>query len=193
MKQILFFIGSLFLFISAFAQDYKKQPSLGINFTLTDFQMASDIRKNGVSYLINNRQILLGKNLNPGLSISYTSGISRHIDFLATLGGSFLRYQFQTQPPPFSNFFLLESTAGINAKLISDKYLVVPFFHIALGASKYQNYYAAFIPAGVGLQIKLSDEAFIILSSDYRIPVTETASYHFYHSIGFIGNIIKKK
>ncbi len=194
MKKILLSLFSIALITSVFAQDsYKKRPTIGINFFVSDFQMAKDIRKNGLSYLIDKRQILLGKNLNPGLAISYMQGISTHVDFLATLGGSFVRYPFENQAVPFNTNFLLEATAGMNLKLLSDKYWVVPFMHLGLGASKYTVTYAAFAPVGFGFQVALSEDAFILLSSDYRIPVTEGAAYHFYHSIGFAGNITQKK
>ena len=192
MRKIHLTIFSLVLLISAFGQD-KKAPSLGVNFFQSDFQMANDLRKNGINYLINNRQILLGKNLNPGGALSYISGISKHVDFLATLGGSFVKYPYENQTPSPNYYFLLETTAGINAKLLTDNYWIVPFFHIGLGASKYQTTYAAFMPAGVGLQIPLAEGTFILLSSDYRIPVTENASYHFYHSMGIASSIVKKR
>ena len=193
MKKISLVIFSLVILVSAFAQDYKKSPSIGVNFFLSDFQMAKDLRKNGLNYLINNRQLVLGKNLNPGAALSFLSGISKRLDFAATFGGSFVQYPFEDQLPSGNRSFLLESTAGINAKLLSDRYLVVPFLHVGIGGSKYKSTYAAFIPAGAGLQVAISDQIFLLLSSEYRIPVTETATYHFYHSMGIAGNIAKKK
>ena len=121
MKKILF-IFSIVIFNSVFAQDNIKKPSLGLNFFLSDFQMAKDIRKNGLSYIVNNRLFFQGKNLNPGLALSYLSGISKHIDFSATLGGSFVKYPFESMAVPTNEYFLLEATGGINAKLLSDKF-----------------------------------------------------------------------
>lgn len=194
MKKIISFLLSLVIIASTFGQESgKKLPSIGINFFLSDFQMARDIRKNGLSYLISNRQFLLTKNLTPGMAISYMQGLSKNVDFLGTLGGSFLRYPFENQSTSFNNNLLLEATGGINIKLLSDKYWVVPFMHLALGASKYNTVYAAFAPVGAGLQVKLSERSFVLLSSDYRIPVTEGATYHFYHSAGFVSNIVNPK
>jgi outer membrane protein OmpA-like peptidoglycan-associated protein len=62
-----------------------------------------------------------------------------------------------------------------------------------LGGSKYKGYYGAILPVGVGLQVNLFDEAFLLVNSQYRIPITENAAYHFYHSFGIAGNIGKKK
>ena len=50
------------------------------------------------------------------------------------------------------------------------------------------------MPLGVGLKINLFDEAYLIANSTYRVPITtETANYHFQHSIGVLGRLTKKK
>jgi hypothetical protein len=51
MKKILFFIVVMGLAATSFAQttDYKKMPSLGINFFLQDFKTPSSIASNGFS------------------------------------------------------------------------------------------------------------------------------------------------
>lgn len=194
MKRILLSIFSITLITAVFAQEsYKKRPTLGFSFFVSDFQMAKDIRKNGINNLIANRQLFQTKNFNPGIAINYSQGISEHVDLLATFGGTFVRYPFENQALPVSNNFLAEATGGINLKLVSDKYWVVPYLHFALGASKYLTTYAAFTPVGVGLQFGIAEGTFINLSSDYRIPVTEGATYHFYHSLSFSSALTAKK
>jgi OmpA-OmpF porin, OOP family len=49
------------------------------------------------------------------------------------------------------------------------------------------------MPVGVGLQAHLAKNVFVLLNSQYRIAVTENASYHFYHSLGIVTNISHKK
>ncbi|MBL0146539.1 MAG: hypothetical protein IPP48_13180 [Chitinophagaceae bacterium] len=88
---------------------------------------------------------------------------------------------------------MLEGVATGNLKLLSDKYCVSPFLTLGIGGSKYKGYYGAFIPAGVGLQVKLFNDAFIMLNHQYRISVTENAAYHFYHSLGVVAPIGKKQ
>jgi outer membrane protein OmpA-like peptidoglycan-associated protein len=70
---------------------------------------------------------------------------------------------------------------------------VSPYITLGAGVSKYSGYYGAFIPTGVGLQVNIFDEAFLLINSQYRIPITENTAYHIYHSIGFAGSIAKKK
>jgi OmpA-OmpF porin, OOP family len=77
--------------------------------------------------------------------------------------------------------------------LLTDRYWVVPFVDLGVGASSYTKYFSAFTPVGLGIQINFHDEAYLLINSQYRIPVTENASYHFYHSITIAGSIETKK
>ena len=86
---------------------------------------------------------------------------------------------------------LLELDASIKGKMLPDKYWFVPYVQIGAGVSKYADYWGTFIPAGVGVQINFFGEAYLMINSQYRIAVTESASYHFVHSIGLVGNIGK--
>jgi hypothetical protein len=60
-----------------------------------------------------------------------------------------------------------------------------------VGASKFKNYYAAFLPLGLGFKLNLFDEAAVFIGTQYRIPVSEAASYHFMYSFGISGVIGK--
>ncbi len=82
---------------------------------------------------------------------------------------------------------------SVRGKMFSNKYVVSPYLQAGLGASMYKGTFGAFIPAGVGVQFNILNEAFLIVNSQYRIPVTESANYHFYHSIGLAGVIGKEK
>jgi outer membrane protein OmpA-like peptidoglycan-associated protein len=195
MKKLFLSLFILFLFASSFGQnaDYKKGHAFGFSFFLNDFKTASDIRTNGIVSVFKEHDFFKTSRMNPGLAINYLSGISNHVDFTATLGGSFVDYPIQNVSSFGSNSFLLESTAGLNLKLLTDRYVVVPFIDLGVGASKYKNYFGAFVPLGIGLQVNIADEAYLIFNSQYRVAITENASYHLYHSIGIAGNISKKK
>ena len=194
MKKLILSVLTILLYTSSFSQDgdFRKRSALGVSFFLNDFQTAADIKKNGLGSVIRDKNLFRTSRMNPGLALNYLKGLSNHIDFAATLGGSFVDYPIANLPRQ-GNHFLLETTAGLNLKLVSDNYWVVPFANVGIGASKYTGHYAAFMPVGVGLQINLVDEAFIIYNSQYRIPVTDQAASHLYHSIGIAGVIGKKK
>jgi OOP family OmpA-OmpF porin len=195
MKKVYFLIIASFCFATSFSQQetFQKKHALGFSFFLNDFKTAADIRTNGLVSVLRDKTFFKPDQMNPGLAVNYLSGLSKHVDFIATLGGSYVDYPIAHLPAFNSSSFLLETTAALNLKLLSDNYWVVPFIDLGVGASKYQKYFAAFAPVGLGLQINVFDEAYIFINSQYRIPVTENASYHFYHSIGVSGNITEKK
>ena len=194
MKKFYFLVIILGFFITSFSQkvNYTKR-ALGFSFFLNDFQTASDIRTNGLVSVLKAKTFFKTQRMNPGLAINYISGLSKHVDFIATLGGSFLDYPIQNVPAFNTDNFLLETTASLNFKLLPDRYWVVPFIDLGVGASNYTKYFSAFTPVGLGLQINFYEEAYLLINSQYRVPVTENASYHFYHSITVAGNILEKK
>ena len=195
MKKLILSVISILLVVSVYAQkeDYRKRSTLGVSFFLNDFKTAAEIKKNGLGSVIRAKNLLRTTRMDPGMAVSYLKGLSNHVDFAGSLDGSFVSYPIPNQVASSNKNFLLDATAGLNIKLLSDKYWVVPFADFGVGASKYLSTYAAFVPVGVGVQINLFDEAFIIINSQYRIAVTDKAATHLYHSIGIAGNIGKDR
>ncbi len=189
MKKLTLSILCICLLSSAFSQNYIKRPALGIHYVLNDFKSASELRSFGLANLIKNNQWTKTTRMAPGMAVSYMQGVGKNLDFQGMLSGSFLDYPINGKPAFANSDLLLEATATGNLKLTSDKYAISPFFSAGVGASKYKGYYAAFAPVGLGLQANIFNEAYILLQSQYRIPVTENASYHLWHSIGIAGNI----
>ena len=194
MKKILLSFLAFGIFLVSFGQnDNKKRPSLALHFLLNDFKTASDIKSNGLARTIESNLWHKSNRMYAGLAVSYIEGLSDHLDFSTTFSASFINYPVPGKTVPINNDILMEGVAVGNLKLVSDKYWFSPFLTLGVGASKFQGYYGAFIPVGVGFQVNLFDETFILVNSQYRIPVTENVGYHFYHSIGVAGNIFKKK
>ena len=193
MKKILLVCIGFGLFITAFAQgENKKRPSLAVHFTMTDFKTAQNIRSTGLSNVVKTKDWHKGKNMTPGLAISYLQGLSNHLDFMGTVSGTFVQYPINGKPLRQNTSLLLEGAAAVNFKLLSDKFCVNPFLTAGIGAAKYRGYYSAFMPFGVGAQVRIVDEVYFMMNSQYRVPVTENASYHFYHSVGVVANIKQK-
>lgn len=188
----------LVLQTTAFAQDapeedYRQDPALGIHFFLMDFETATKIRNSSLSSVLANKQFGKTKDMSPGLAISYSQGLSNHFDFSATFAGGFVDYHRRNLPPSGEDHFLMEVDASFRGKLFSNKYWFTPYFQAGAGVSKYKGYYGAFIPLGVGVQFNFFDEAYLLVNSQYRVPATESANYHFFHSIGLAGSIGKRK
>ena len=73
--------------------------------------------------------------------------------------------------------------------MISNRYVINPYIQVGIGASRYKDYYGAFLPIGIGLQINIFNEAYILVNAQYRIGITETTNYHFFYGLGLAGNI----
>jgi OmpA-OmpF porin, OOP family len=181
----------------AFPQNTKgpiQGPTLGIHFLFHDFQTASAIRSSSLSSVLRNKQFGKIKDMSAGLAINYLKGLSPKFDFTTTLAGSFLDYPHESTGTLGDNKLLLELDASIRGKMLPNNYLVSPYLQLGIGISKYQSYWGAIIPAGAGLQFNLSEEAIILVNSQYRFAVTQnTTSPHFFYSIGLAGMIGKKK
>ena len=195
MKKILFAFFALYLLVpSSYGQTEEVSPkSLGVSFFLNDFVTPQRIRTTSLSNVLSNRNFEKIREMTPGLALTYFQGISKHVDVAASLGGSFIKYPMPNKV--FSNnSLLLEANAALNLKMVSNKYWLQPYITLGIGGHRYQSYYGAFMPLGVGMKINLLDEAHMFITSTYRVPLTtETANYHFQHSIGFAGRLGKKK
>lgn len=195
MKKLAFSLLVLNAYVSAsLAQDnYIKPPTLGIQFFFNDFKGASYIKNNGLSLALRDKQLGQFKSMTPGIAINFLNGISNHFDLSANLAGSFLAYPIPNHAAFSSDKLLLEGDFSIHGKMFSDRYVVSPYLSAGVGASKYTGYYGAFVPLGVGLQVSLFDEAFLLVNSQYRVGITDNVANHLYHSIGFAGTVGKKK
>ena len=193
MKKLILSIVTLIICTITYGQNgYKKLPSLGVSFFFNDFQTASEVRSKGLSNVIRDKDWSRTRRMIPGLALSYVQGVSNKFDFAATLSASFGEYPVPNKVSITEQRLLLEAVVTGNLKLLSDKFYIDPFITLGVGASKYKGYYAAFIPIGVGMQIKLTEGVFFTANSQYRVPVTENSAYHFYHSLGIVAPIKSK-
>ena len=167
---------------------FKRVETIGIHFVFNDFATALDIRSSSLATVLNNRRFGKMKNMSQGLALSYSRGLSKYFDFTSMLVGSFLSYPIPGKEQGGQSL-LLEVDASVRGRMFTNNYWVVPYLQSGVGFSYYKGYWGAFIPAGVGLQINFFDEAYLLINSQYRIAVTETANYHFVHSIGLVGSI----
>ena len=184
-------LSSLFISVFSFGQgtEYKKDAAIGVHFFLNDYNSAASIRSSSLNSTLINKQFGKVKEMTAGLAVNYIKGLNNHFDFSLNGAGSFVSYELRNNPGSAKDRFLLEVDASIIAKMLSDKYWVSPYATAGVGGLIYGVYYGAFIPTGLGLQVNFYDEAYLLLNAQYRIPITETANYHFYYSLGIAGNI----
>ena len=194
MKKITLSVLTVCLLMQSFAQnETKKLSSIGIHFLFNDFKTAAELRNSGLATVLKNKNWTKTSRMTPGLALSYMEGLSNKVDMAVTASGSLIDYPVPDKTSYGVTKFLLDVTAVANVKLLSDKYWVSPYVSAGAGVSKFGGYYGAFIPTGVGLQVKFFDQSFILINSQYRIPITENVAYHLYHSIGFAGSVTTRK
>lgn len=200
MKKLMFSLLALGVAFATSAQttapSYKKRPTLSVNFFLKDMKTADLIDHTSLSTVLSNSQWTKVRDMSPGLGLAYYEGLTEQIDFVATLGGSYVKYPFSYYAgvkPSSDNKFLLETSASLNFKLLSDKYFLVPYLSLGLGGSMYGGtYFAAYMPTGVGLQLNLGEGTFVHTMFGYNAKVSSLATNHLTYSIG-IGSPLKEK
>lgn len=174
----------------AFCQnEHIQRPTLGIYFFFNDFKTAENIRATSLRETLRNSQFGKLRDMSPGLALNYMNGLNSHVDFTTTITGSFIDYHKRDGTMLGQDNLLLEGDVSVKGKLFTNRYWVSPFLQAGVGISKYRAYWGAFIPAGMGVQLNLFDEAFFLLNAQYRVAVTNTVSNHFFYSIGIAGNI----
>ena len=200
MKKFLFSLIAVGLAALSFAQapiSYKKRPTLGLNFFLKDMKTAILIDKTSLSDVLAKDQWAKIKDMAPGVSFTYFEGLTEHIDFMANLGGTYVKYPFSYKSgitPPLDNKFLLETSASLNFKLLTDKHTIVPYLSFGVGASMYDGtYFAAYAPIGAGIQVALGDETYLNTNFNYHAMVSGLSVNHLNYSIGIASPLKDKK
>lgn len=177
-----------------FGQDEAVQrPTVGIHFFFDDFKTAWHIRNSSLRQVLREGRFGKLKEMSPGLAINYIYGLSKHVDFSATLTGVFLDYIKREGNSQRQENLLLEGDVSIRGKMLTGRYWASPYLQIGTGISKYKGYWGALIPASLGLQINIFQEAYLLINAQYRIAVTAAASNHFFYSLGLAGNIGRRR
>ncbi len=200
MKKIFLMIVVLALATTSFAQttktDYKKRPTLGLNFFMKDFVTPDRIGTTNLSSVMGNKQWAKLSEMYPGLGVTYLTGLSNHLDFAANLRGSFVKYPFLKGKTLTSEKFLLELDATVRLKLLTDNYTLVPYLSGGVGASMVGGtYFGAYMPFGGGLQVNLGgSDAFLFTDVALHVPITHrTTNYNLNYSLGIAAPLIDKK
>jgi OmpA-OmpF porin, OOP family len=162
---------------------YSSFSTLGAHFFVNQFRITDSVSKGKYKDLI------------PGLAVSYIHEMTSHFDFAGTLSASFADFPKKTSGTYGNgeNNLLIETDANIRYRLTSALHKVSPYIQGGIGISGYGDYYGIYIPAGIGLRVRLLEEAFLLADAQYRLPVTSTQDFHIYYSIGVAGTIGKNK
>ena len=182
-----------FISLQTIAQigDQKKQPTFGFHVFYNDFNTAQLIRTTSLQSVINSGGWSKLSTMQMGLGFNYLQGLTKKIDLEGTINGSYIDYLFRSGLTNGSSKFLLTTQATANLKMFTDAKTVVPYINTGAGFSLYNGKAGLYIPAGLGLQFNIFNEAFVYTNAQYRIALSNDVNYHFNYNIGIAYTLAK--
>lgn len=164
--------------------DSIQNSTLGIHFFLND-HFSGNTFKTCASPLFSE--------MFPGFALSFTKGISNHIDWNAMVYSTFVDSILKNKQPFGKKDLFVDASFSVRTKMFSNVKKVQPFLQAGIGVSQYKNYTAAFIPIGAGIQVNVFQDVYITLQTKYSLPLGSTFRYYFSHSLGIAGVIGKPR
>lgn len=182
--------------VPTFAQDNSepstkpiRPASVGFSLIFNDFITARNIRNTSLPATLNNKQTAKLREMAKGVAVHYEQGLTPHLDFAASFGYSSGAIYLENKPDQKRQASFASLDASVQAKMLPENFLLIPYLSAGIGASAVDGYYGAILPLGVGLRLNVSEDFSIGLQSQYRFAVTETAGYHFLHGFTIIGRL----
>lgn len=170
-----------------------KKPTLGLHFLYNDFKTAQLINANSLGYVLQNHLWNKPQNMEGGFGLDYLQGLTNHVDLIGSLNGSWVDYLLPDNTLYGSSNFLLDINAGAHFKLLSDQHIFTPFLIGKACFSSYQNTKGFSLAPGIGFQVNMFKEIFILATFEYRSALNNRLSNQLYYSIGIATNIVKRK
>ncbi len=159
---------------------YSKTPAVGVHLAYLDF------RGVGKSF---------GRDMKPGVALHFQNSFSKRFDYSVTLAGAFLEFPEAKDgsQPTGKKELLIENDFAVRAKWLPKPALFNPYALAGAGWSQYDGRYGVYAPVGLGVQVNITPDLFVLANSQYRIAVTSSQHRHFFHSIGVAGTITRRK
>jgi len=185
------YIKTIFIFILltqiAVAQKFtspKKGSALGFSLNLTDFENRDKV--------------------DPGFSLMYWKGISNHLDLSVRYNGLFSDYAMTNST---NNGYAGEGEISFHLRALRDDHVVNPFLTLGVGAGHYGKWdagrngsydgkinWAAYVPAGGGLQVNMNSKSYLLFQANYRwSPSDAHLNNNMFYSLGFLKTLHHKK
>ena len=143
----------------------KKPSTLELHVLYNDFNTAQQIRTTSLKTVLDNNRWSKLSNMQVGLGFSYLKGLTEKVDFIGTMDGSYVDYLFKDGSSNGSSAFLLSAQVAANVKMFTDKRTVVPYLLAGAGFSMYNGKSGLYVPAGMGIQLNIFNEAFVFTLS----------------------------
>lgn len=196
MRKLIFVCLAFLVCGMSFAQDnekYIKRPTLVMHAGGYDFKTANRLKNGSMATLLGNKDWAKIREWDAALGVGYVNGISEFFDYSVNFFSGATRYPNSDGVQAGAEKFLHSLDASIHMKLLSDKYVVVPYLSAGVGGSLWNRNFKAFAPFGGGLQFRVVPDYFLFSNFQYRVPVTAEANSHFLYSLGFGGPVGKDR
>jgi OOP family OmpA-OmpF porin len=161
---------------------YTKTPAVGVHLACIDLNGANDLSS-------------FGRQMQPGIALNFQNSFSQKFGYSISLTGSFIQFS-DGKGSSLGNgkkHLLLENDFSVKMRFLKSPALFNPFVLAGFGWSQYNDHYGLYAPLGLGLQVNVTPYIYLLLNSQYRIPVTSLQQQHFFQSIGIAGAINRKK
>ncbi len=168
----------------------KKGSLVGIHFNALDVTTPVTWKNSS-----SNRTFTKLKDLDFGFGVSYWKGLTKTIDFSTKFNmmlhdyAAIDRNEYTTDKEVG-----LELEPTLNIRPYGDNSLIAPFLTVGVGGGYYTGKFGAYLPAGVGVQLNLQSQTYVLVQAQYRWSLTDDKLKDaLFYSLGVAQNIGKAK
>jgi outer membrane protein OmpA-like peptidoglycan-associated protein len=172
---------------TVFAQKFdspKKGSAIGLSINLVDFENRDKV--------------------DPGFSLMYWKGITKHLDFSLRYNGLFSDYAMTNST---NSGYISELETSLHLRALSDDHVLNPFLSAGWGFGHYGKWdvgrngsydgkinWATYVPVGGGLQLNMNSKSYLLLQANYRWSPTDAhLNNNMFYSLGFLKALKRKK
>jgi OmpA-OmpF porin, OOP family len=169
----------------------KKGKLFGIHFNALDIKTPLTFKNTAT-----NRTFSGLKDMDYGFSLSYWKGLTKTIDFSTKLGILFHDYASRDRAvfTDDNQQIGAELEPSLNFRPYGDDALISPFISLGVGGGFYAGKFGAYTPVGVGGQLNLRSNTYVIVQAQYRFALTkDIMKDNLLYSLGFAQSISSAK
>lgn len=190
MKKLLFSLIALCFIMTGFAQNVakaSKKSFIGISINAVDFSTGAKVQAGTIGSVLNNRKWGQFDDATKTIGVQYSSNLNNQIDVVSNLDLSITRTPFNPNTTVRSDEGIYASIeSGINYKMFEKESFINPYVAVGLGIRSYAlRNFTAYLPVGVGLQIKACKESFFRLSTGYNAKMSNKAEPAFTYGLSY--------
>jgi OOP family OmpA-OmpF porin len=156
-------------------QQFTKLPAIGLHLQSLHFHKSDSLYSSNSA-------------IKMGLAVSYQNNLSPRFVYNTTLSGAFV----EARKNNGNKELLLQADFLTRANYFKSNTIFNPYAQAGAGISKYINDYNLVVPVGIGCQINVTPDMFLLINSQYRFS-SDSKYNHWVNSIGIAGVIRRKK